>query len=131
MSFDDEVDAARERLKAALKEPPEPDFDELAALQALAPKLEERIRSRRLAFVVSDEDEDELSIAVVHPLLDEVLGHIYAEDGEYIFESEMAEYFEDFVDEDADSFVARLFEVLRANLARYELEGEIEEDEEA
>lgn len=126
MSFDDEIDAARERLKATLAGGEDPAFDELAALQALAPKLEERINSRRLAFLVSDEEDEAIAIAVVHAAMDEVLGHIYAEDGEYIFEAELSDYFEDFVDEDADAFVGRLYDMLKSNLARYEFEAELD-----
>jgi len=126
MSFDDEVDAARERLKSSLSGAEEASFDELAALQALAPRLQEKIASRRLSFLVSDEEDDAIAIAVVHAPMDEVLGHIYAEDGEYIFEAELSDYFEDFVDEDADGFVARLYEMLKANLARYEFEAELD-----
>jgi hypothetical protein len=51
------------------------------------------------------------------------LGFIFAEDGEYVFESNLEDYFDDFVDEDADSFVARLYETLRADLAKYEVEN--------
>lgn len=130
MSFDDEVDAARERLKSSLAGAEDATFDELAALQALAPKLQEKIASRRLAFLVSDEEDEAIAIAVVHAVMDEVLGHIYAEDGEYIFEADLSDYFEDFVDEDADAFVGRLYETLKAGLARYEFEAELDGGEE-
>lgn len=126
MSFDDDVDAARERLKSSLAGGEDVNFDELAALQALAPKLQAKIASRRLAFLVSDEEDEAIAIAVVHAEMDEVLGHIYAEDGEYIFEADLSDYFEDFVDEDADAFVARLYEMLKASLARYEFEAELD-----
>lgn len=125
MSFDDEVDAAREKLRAEVTRADEPEFDELAALQALAPKLEAVIRSRRLAFAISDEDDEELSIAVLHAETDEELGHIFAEDGEYVFESSLEDYFDDFVDEDADGFVRRLAETLKADLPKYEVENEL------
>jgi hypothetical protein len=39
--FDDEVDAARGKLEAALRERDSP-FDDIAALNALLPKLEEK-----------------------------------------------------------------------------------------
>ena len=126
MSFDDEVDAARERLKSSLSGGEEANFDELAALQALAPKLQDKIASRRLSFLVSDEEDDAIAKAMVHAPMEKVLGHIYAEDGEYIFEADLSDYFEDFVDEDADGFVARLYEMLKANLARYEFEAELD-----
>lgn len=124
MSFDDEVDAAVERLKASLPSEEDQLFDELAALQALVPKLESRIRSKRLLFAVSEEDDAELSIAVLHAATDEELGHIFAEDGEYVFESSLEDYFDDFVDEDADAFVGRLYETLKTDLAKYEIENE-------
>jgi hypothetical protein len=121
--FDDEVDAARGKLEAALRERDSP-FDDIAALNALLPKLEEKIQSRRLAFTAADDEEDErISIAVIHVETDEELGFIFAEDGEYVFESNLEDYFDDFVDEDADSFVARLYETLRADLAKYEVEN--------
>lgn len=121
MGFDDEVDAARRRLEAALKDEDEP-FDDLAALQALLPLIAEKIQSRRLSFQLGD-DDDETSIEVVHTATDEALGFIIAQDGEYIFESNLEEFFEDFVDESAESFTLRLYETLRADLPKYEVEN--------
>lgn len=123
MSFDDEVDGAKKRLQAAL-ETEEVSYDDLAALQALAPKLQAAIQSRRLVFAVPEEDEDEqLAIAIIHAETDDELGFIFVEGGEYVFESNVDGYFDDFVDEDADSFVTRLYETLRADLAKYEVES--------
>ena len=119
--FDDEVDAARKRLEASLTE--ESGVDDLAALQALAPILEQKIRSRRLAFALSDDDDEETSIVVLHVPSDEELGFIFAEEGEYVFESNLDAYFDDFVDDDAERFVARLYENLRADLPKYEVEN--------
>ncbi len=118
-NFDDEVDAARRRLESALSE--ETGFDELAALRALAPILEKRIASRRLAFTLGD-DDDETHIAIIHVEADEELGFIFAEDGEYVFESNHPDYFDDFVDDEAARFVERLYETLRADLPKYEVE---------
>ncbi len=120
-SFDDEVDGARKRLEAALNE--DTGFDDLAALQALAPILEERISSRRLAFALAEEEDDETQIAVIHVQTDEELGFIFAEDGEYVFESNLEAYFDDFVDDDPERFVERLYETLRADLPKYEVEN--------
>lgn len=122
MSFDDEVDSARKRLEAALKADDDEPFDDLAALQALLPLIEAKIKSRRLSFQLGD-DDDETSIEVVHNATDEALGFIIAQDGEYIFESNLEDYFEDFVDENADSFTLRLYETLRADLPKYEVEN--------
>ncbi len=122
MSFDDEVDGARKRLEAALKADDDEPFDDLAALQALLPLIEAKIKSRRLSFQLGD-DDDETSIEVVHNATDEALGFIIAQDGEYIFESNLEDYFEDFVDESADSFTLRLYETLRADLPKYEVEN--------
>jgi hypothetical protein len=119
-SFDDEVDAARKRLEASLTE--EAEFDDLAALQALAPILAQKIQSRRLAFAISDDDDEETAITVVHVPTDEELGFIFAEEGEYVFESNLDAYFDDFVDDDAERFVERLYENLRADLPKYEVE---------
>lgn len=119
--FDAEVDSARRRLEAALDE--ETGFDDLAALQALAPILERRIASRRLAFALGEEDDDETQIAVIHVQTDEELGFIFAEDGEYVFESNLEAYFDDFVDDDPERFVERLYETLRADLPKYEVEN--------
>ena len=119
--FDDEVDAARRRLEDSLKE--ENAFDDLAALQALAPLLEQKIQSRRLAFTISEDDDEETSIAIVHVPTDEELGFIFAEEGEYVFESNLDAYFDDFVDDDAARFVERLYENLRADLPKYEVEN--------
>ena len=120
-SFDDEVDNARKRLEASLTE--EAGFDDLAALQALAPVLAEKIQSRRLAFAISDDDEEETSIAVIHVPTDEELGYIFAEEGEYVFESNLDAYFDDFVDDEPARFVERLYETLRADLPKYEVEN--------
>ena len=119
--FDAEVDAARGRLEAALSE--ETGFDDLAALQALAPILEEKISSRRLTFALADEEDDETQIAIIHVQTDEELGFIFAEDGEYVFESNLDAYFDDFVDDDPQRFVERLYETLRADLPKYEVEN--------
>jgi hypothetical protein len=119
--FDAEVDGARKRLEAALNE--ETGFDDLAALQALAPILADKIRSRRLAFALADEEDDETQIAVIHVQTDEELGFIFAEDGEYVFESNLEAYFDDFVDDDPARFVERLYETLRADLPKYEVEN--------
>jgi hypothetical protein len=120
-NFDDEVDSARRRLEAALNE--DNGFDDLAALQALTPILDQRISSRRLAFTLGDEDDDETQIAVIHVQTDEELGFIFAEDGEYVFESNHPDYFDDFVDDDPERFVERLYETLRADLPKYEVEN--------
>jgi len=117
--FDAEVDGARKRLEAALNE--DTGFDDLAALQALAPILAAKISSRRLTFTLGEE-EDETQIAVVHLHTDEELGFIFAEDGEYVFESNLEAYFDDFVDDDPERFVERLYETLRADLPKYEVE---------
>jgi hypothetical protein len=120
-NFDDEVDSARQRLEAALNE--DTGFDDLAALQALAPILEKKISSRRLAFALADDEDDETQIAVIHLQADEELGFIFAEDGEYVFESNLEAYFDDFVDDDPERFVERLYETLRADLPKYEVEN--------
>ena len=119
--FDNDVDAARQRLEAAMNQGDA--FDDLVALQALAPVLERRISSRRLAFSMGDEDDDETQIAVIHLPTDEELGFIFAEDGEYVFESNHPDYFDDFVDDDPERFVERLYETLRADLPKYEVEN--------
>jgi hypothetical protein len=119
--FDAEVDGARKRLEASLTE--DTGFDDLAALQALAPLLDEKISSRRLAFALAEEDDDETQIAVIHVHTDEELGFIFAEDGEYVFESNLEAYFDDFVDDDPARFVERLYETLRADLPKYEVEN--------
>ncbi|WP_135209872.1 hypothetical protein [Vitreimonas flagellata] len=118
--FDAEVDAARKRLESALNQ--DEGFDDLAALQALAPILEEKISSRRLAFTLGEEDDEETQIAVIHVETDEELGFIFADEGEYVFESNHPDYFDDFVDDDAERFVERLYETLRADLPKYEVE---------
>jgi hypothetical protein len=119
--FDAEVDSARKRLEAALSE--ETGFDDLAALQALAPILAEKISSRRLDFTLGDDDDEETQIVVLHVQTDEELGFIFAEDGEYVFESNLEAYFDDFVDDDPERFVERLYETLRADLPKYEVEN--------
>jgi hypothetical protein len=119
--FDAEVDSARRRLEAAMNE--DTGFDDLAALQSLAPILGEKISSRRLAFTLGDEDDEETQIVVLHVQTDEELGFIFAEDGEYVFESNLEAYFDDFVDDDPERFVERLYETLRADLPKYEVEN--------
>ena len=93
------------------------------ALQALAPILAEKISSRRLTFTLGEEDDEETQIAVIHVQTDEELGFIFADEGEYVFESNHPDYFDDFVDDDAERFVERLYETLRADLPKYEVEN--------
>lgn len=124
MGFDDEVDAARKRLEAEIKDETGESFDALGALKALLPKIESKIKSRRLVFSLSDDDEEDISILVVHAPSEEELGYVFAEDGEFVFESNLADYFDDFVDEDPERFVERLYECLRADLPKYEVETE-------
>ena len=119
--FDAEVDDARKRLEASLKD--DTGFDDLAALQALAPILAQKISSRRLTFTLGEEDDEETQIVVIHVQTDEELGFIFAEDGEYVFESNLEAYFDDFVDDDPERFVERLYETLRADLPKYEVEN--------
>jgi hypothetical protein len=121
MGFDDDVDAARKRLEAALAADGAPAFDATLCLRELAPKIRAAIQSRRLGFELI-EDEEEPTIEIVHLPSEEALGFILVDESEYIFESNLDEYFEDFVDADADSFVLRLYETLRADLAKYEVE---------
>jgi hypothetical protein len=77
----------RAQASRSVAEPRRTGFDDLAALQALAPILSAKISSRRLAFTLGDEDDEETQIAVIHVQTDEELGFIFAEDGEYVFES--------------------------------------------
>ena len=121
MSFDDDVDGAKKKLETARAESEAGGFDDLSALQKILPQLEQAIKSKRLQFALS-EDEDETTIEVIHEPTDEVLGFIFAEEGEYVFESNLEEYFDDFVDEDPENFVKRLYETLRADLPKYEVE---------
>jgi hypothetical protein len=123
MGFDDEVDEARARLHAALAEE-EPVFDETAALEAMLARLSARIQSRRLAFGL-EEDEDGWAIAIRHRQSNDILGFVIAEPGEYVFESGHDDYFDDFIDDDAESFAERLYETLRADLPKYEVENEV------
>jgi hypothetical protein len=118
--FDDEVDDARKRLESSIEEDVSA-FDEGEALEALLPQIQERIASRRLNFTMG-EDEEDPSIEVVHVQSEEVLGYIYADDGEFAFESNQDGYFDDFVDEDPERFVSRLYEALRADLPKFEVE---------
>jgi hypothetical protein len=123
MGFDDEIDAARERLLRAIKDDDGVAVTDADALRQFLPTLQEKIASRRLKFVWS-EDEDDLAIDVVHVQTDEVLGSIYVEDGEYVFESSQEDYFDDLVDEDAESFLFRVYETLRADMPKYEVESQ-------
>jgi len=121
--FDDEVDEARKRLESARSEAETSGFDELAALQELLPLLAEKIASRRLSFDMTDDEEDS-AIEVIHVKSEDVLGFIYADEGEFVFESNQDGYFDDFVDENAASFVTRLYETLRADLPKFEVEAD-------
>jgi hypothetical protein len=121
MGFDDEVDAARQRLEAALSSDRETAFDALGALRDLLPHICAAIQSRRLSFDLVEDDE-EPTIEIIHLPSEEAIGFVLADDAEYIFESNLDDYFEDFVDADAASFVLRLYETLRADLAKYEVE---------
>lgn len=122
MGFDDEVDEARRRLESALAADEEQGADPVLHLQALLPRLQKAIQSRRLAFAF-DNDEDDPAIEVIHTPSQEVLGVVFVDDEEYVFESNLEEYFDDFVDEDVESFLSRLYECLRADLPKYEVEA--------
>jgi hypothetical protein len=121
MTFDDDVDSAREKLRAALAETQPKGPGGAAVLNTLLAKIAAKIVSRRLGFQINDDDGD-AAIDIVHLPTDEVLGFVYVEDGEYVFESNLEDYFEDFVDDDPDSFTLRLYETLRADLPKYEVE---------
>ena len=116
-----EADGQR-RPRRALAARQEERHLEIAALQELIPKIVEKIASRRLAFEMND-DEEEAAIEVTHTASEEVIGFIYADEGEFVFESNQDGYFDDFVDEDVDSFVSRLYETLRADLPKFEVEA--------
>jgi hypothetical protein len=122
MGFDDEVDAARRKLEAELSATP-PDVDDASLLQRLMPRLQAQIQSRRLTFRYATEEGGGVLIEVSHPETDEALGYVFVEDGEYVFESNLEDYFDDFVDDESDSFVLRLYETLRADLPKYEVES--------
>lgn len=128
MGFDEEVDAARARLAAAMQEAEvKAPVAAQARLSALLAGMRARIQSRRLAFALIDDAQDEGPfIEIVHPIAEEPLGHVFVEDGELVFESAHDDYFDDFVDEDEDSFLLRLYEMLRAELPKYEVETEID-----
>jgi hypothetical protein len=124
MGFDDEVDTARRKLEEALSGE-DKAFNGLDALQRLLPRLQSKIQSRRLNFQLfsdAEEADGDVFIEILHTASDEALGFVLAEDGEYVFESNLEDYFDDFVDEDADSFTLRLYETLRADLPKYEVE---------
>jgi hypothetical protein len=123
MSFDDEIDAARERLKKEIASETAPSVNDAETLQRLLPQLRAKIASRRLRFNLSEDPEDP-GIDIAHVETEEVLGYIYSEDGEYVFESSLEDYFHDLVDEDAESFLFRLYETLRADLPKYEVENQ-------
>ena len=125
MGFDDEVDSARERLRRAMHEQ-EPAFDARDVLKTLKPALERRIQSRRLTFAYSDEPGEDPAIVITHLISGDELGYILADENELVFESALDEYFDDFVDDDPESFVARLYETLRADIPKYELETGID-----
>lgn len=122
MGFDDEIDAALRRLEAAISADGAAGFDAVGALRALLPKLAQTIQSRRLRFDLIDDDDDPM-IEIVHLPSQEALGFILADEHEFVFESNLDEYFDDFVDLDPQSFVLRLYETLRADLAKFEVES--------
>lgn len=121
MGFDDEVDSARKRLEAAISADGVQRFDATAALQQLLPRLRTAVQSRRLSFDLIQDDEEPI-IEIVHLPSEEALGFVLADEGEYIFESNLDDYFEDFVDAEPASFIQRLYETLRADLPKYEVE---------
>lgn len=122
MGFDDEVDSARRKLEADISLMP-PSADTTTMLQKLLPVLQARIQSRRLTFQFAADDVEGAAIEILHAETDEALGFVFAEDSEYVFESNLEDYFDDFVDDDCDSFVLRLYETLRADLPKYEVEN--------
>jgi hypothetical protein len=122
MGFDDEVDSARRKLEEDISHTP-PTADTTTMLQKLLPLLQARIQSRRLIFQFTTDEVEGAVIEVLHTQTDEPLGFVFAEDSEYVFESNLEDYFDDFVDDDSDSFLLRLYETLRADLPKYEVES--------
>lgn len=131
MAFDDEVD----QLKRELQTPKLDTAGIAAATAGLHAKLNERIQSRRLQFLLGEGDEP--SIGIVHIPSKERLAVITLnEDGSVTFQSsfgdEAAEdafedggYFPPYVEYyDQDEFLEEAPEMLKQGIAEFELDQE-------
>ncbi len=132
MSFDEEVDEVKREMQTAKLDP--------AARRATATKLSERLKeqvnSRRLDFVLAEQNGDPI-VQVKYKPDSEVLASIFVnEDGSITFQaagaSDEAEdddddagYFPSYVEYmDEDEFLEDAYDMLKVGLAEFELDRE-------
>ncbi len=132
MSFDEEVDEVKREMQTAKLDP--------AARRATATKLSERLKeqvnSRRLDFVLADQNGDPI-VQVKYKPDSELLASIFVnEDGSITFQaagaSDEAEdddddagYFPSYVEYmDEDEFLEDAYDMLKVGLAEFELDRE-------
>lgn len=133
MGFDDEVDQLKRELQT-----PKLDVAGLkTATAALHGKLQDRIESRRLSFVLDESDTP--SVQIVHvPSKEKVATIMLNEDGSVTFQSSLGEeaqdddfddagYFPPYVEYyDEDEFLDEAPEMLKQGIAEFELDQEDE-----
>jgi hypothetical protein len=124
VSFDDEVERLKKELQSERVGDPK-RAERVAALERMRDLLERGIASRRIEFLLEDDEDadDEPSLLVLYAATSDDLGAVLFEDGAYTFESDDDDYFAD-VPETADPrrFAELLYESLKLGLPAYELD---------
>ena len=132
MSFDDEVDEVKREMQSAKLDP--------AARKATAAKLAERLKetvnSKRLDFVLAEENGDPI-VQIKYKKENETLASVYVnEDGSITFQAAGATdeaddddddtgYFPSYVEYmDEEEFLEDAYDMLKVGLAEYELDRE-------
>jgi hypothetical protein len=132
MSFDDEVDEVKREMQTAKLDPEA----RRTSAKKLCERLKEQIASRRLDFVLG-QDNGEPTVEVKYKPSNEVLASVYVnEDGSITFQAagasdeaddddDDAGYFPSYVEYmDEDEFLEDAYDMLKVGLAEYEIDRE-------
>jgi hypothetical protein len=133
MSFDDEVDEVKREMQTAKLDP----AARREAAAKLAARLKEQINSRRLDFVVADDNGDPIVQIKYKPDNDSLAAVYVNEDGGVTFQAAGASdepadddeddsgYFPSYVEYmDEEEFLEDAYDMLKVGLAEYELDRE-------
>lgn len=132
MSFDEEVDEVKREMQTAKLDPEA----RRQTAKKLCERLKEQIASKRLDFVLADENGDPI-VQVKYKPDNETLASVYVnEDGSITFqaagatdeaeeEDDEAGYFPSYVEYmDEDEFLEDAYDMLKVGIAEYELDRE-------
>lgn len=132
MSFDDEVDEVKREMQTAKLDP----AARRETATKLAARLKEQINSRRLDFVVADDNGDPI-VQIKYKADNDALAAVYVnEDGSITFQAagvsdetdddeDDTGYFPSYVEYmDEEEFLEDAYDMLKVGLAEYELDRE-------